>query len=52
MFDDLRQSKEKPTLKTMPFAISRWIKENPTRAVVEQTAEDVARLAALLEDDY
>ncbi|WP_338924205.1 hypothetical protein V0M98_38975 (plasmid) [Pseudomonas silesiensis] len=52
MFDDLRQSREKPSLKTMPFAITRWIKENPTRAVVEQSAEDVARLAAMRQDDY
>ncbi|WP_274643830.1 hypothetical protein [Pseudomonas serbica] len=51
MFDDLRESKQKPTLKTMPYAITRWIQENPTRAVVEQTAEDVARLAAMLEDE-
>jgi hypothetical protein len=51
MFDDLRDSKQKPTVKTMPYAITRWIEANPARAVAEQTAEDVARIAAMLEDE-
>jgi len=52
MFDDFKKLKEKPTLKAMPFAIRRWIKANPTRAVVQQNAEDIALLAAARMDDY
>lgn len=52
MFDDLRNSKDKPTIPNFPFWIVQWIKANPTRKVVDQSVDDIAKRAAMKMDDY
>lgn len=52
MFDDLRTSKDKPTIPNFPYWITQWIKANPTRKVVEQSVDDIAKRAASKMDDY
>lgn len=52
MFDDLRNSRDKPTIPNFPYWITQWIKANPTRKVVEQSVDDIAKRAASKMDDY
>lgn len=52
MFDDLKRSKDRPTMQRFGFWMRRWLEENKSRAVVPKSEVEMSELIALKMDEY
>lgn len=52
MFEDLKRTKDRPTMQSFTYWMKRWLRENQTKIVAPKSETEVSTLVAQQLDDY
>lgn len=52
MFEDLKRTKERPTMQGFPYWMRRWVEENGKNVIAPKSEQDISDLVKQQMDDY